>query len=393
MSSTQGENFKFPEKGKVLSAKDGAKKAVIDFVKKAMDGNCFDAVLLPVRVHDSPHHAWVFLQDKSLLDKADPFPPVMSIQGGRALSSLTKHGEAFSRIAVILRPCEIRASIELFKLNQINLENIFLISFDCPGVMPLKDYVADPDKVEKQYEKVFDKWGMDSSLRPACQNCTKFSLPHSDTDLHIGLLGASKDKIVLVPASDKGKEILEKLDYKEEDSLQSWSSKVKEIEKEKIKQRKEFNTKFKSGVEGREKLLNFLNKCINCHNCMRVCPICYCQHCYLDSGALGFSPETYIKRAESRGSIRFPLDTLLFHLDRMSHMVLSCVSCGACEDACPASIRISQLFSFVGEKTQDAFGYSPGKNKEEPLPLQDYMEDEFHEVETPSEESVGGEVG
>lgn len=66
-------------------------------------------------------------------------------------------------------------------------------------------------------------------------------------------------------------------------------------------------------------------------------------------------------------------------------MALSCVSCGACEDACPMSIPVGQVFTMMGNKTQDYFAYTPGLDRNEPLPLQIFKEDEFGEVETPRE--------
>ena len=114
---------------------------------------------------------------------------------------------------------------------------------------------------------------------------------------------------------------------------------------------------------------------------MRVCPICYCRLCYFDSDKVKHPPEDYLGRAESKGSIRFLPDTTLFQMGRMMHMSLSCVSCGACEDACPMSIPVAQIFSMIADETQGLFDYVAGRSLEEPLPLKTYEEDEFHEVE------------
>ena len=81
------------------------------------------------------------------------------------------------------------------------------------------------------------------------------------------------------------------------------------------------------------------------------------------------------------GSLRLPPDTLLFHIGRMLHMSLSCVSCGVCEDACPAAIPIAQVFSLVGSRNQETFDYVPGRSLDESLPLRVYEEEEFKEVE------------
>jgi len=91
--------------------------------------------------------------------------------------------------------------------------------------------------------------------------------------------------------------------------------------------------------------------------------------------------EEYLEMAEDKGTLRFLPDTILFHVGRMMHMSVSCVSCGSCEDACPMSIPVAQIFSMVADETQDLFGYVSGRDVNEPIPLTVYKEDEFHEVE------------
>ena len=94
-----------------------------------------------------------------------------------------------------------------------------------------------------------------------------------------------------------------------------------------------------------------------------------------------FEFEDYLKRAEMAGGLRLPPETLLFHIGRMLHMSLSCVSCGACEDACPTSIPVAQVFSLVADRNQKAFEYTPGRSLDESPPLRVYGEKEFEEVE------------
>jgi len=57
------------------------------------------------------------------------------------------------------------------------------------------------------------------------------------------------------------------------------------------------------------------------------------------------------------------------------------VSCGACEDACPMSIPVAQIFSMIADETQGLFDYVSGRDLEEPLPLITYKEEELHDVE------------
>jgi formate dehydrogenase subunit beta len=63
----------------------------------------------------------------------------------------------------------------------------------------------------------------------------------------------------------------------------------------------------------------------------------------------------------------------------MNHMSLNCVSCGACEDACPAGIPIAQIFSAVADRTQKAFGYQAGLDLEQKPPLVTFLKDELED--------------
>ncbi len=45
-------------------------------------------------------------------------------------------------IAVVLKPCEVRAVVELAKLNQVDLDPFLIISVDCWGTYSVQDYAA-----------------------------------------------------------------------------------------------------------------------------------------------------------------------------------------------------------------------------------------------------------
>jgi len=403
MNTAQKEKVSDSLKGKILPAEDGFRKTVIDFLKQSLEKKCFDLLLIPVKAPETKAFSWALLKDKTLLERADPLPPVMTVQGGKALSSITKRGKMGFHVAAVMRPCETRAAAELSKLKQIDMDCIVLISLDCPGAMPLADYVNEPEKAVENFQTILGKWEISDSLRPVCQICHRFSLLSLNpsfskgtslsngggeallsSDLHIGI-GEENKSIILIPVTSKGKAILDNLNLSADDSLQEWKLKVEKIREKKLKKKEQFDQEWLTKIEGPDKFTASFDECINCHNCMRACPICYCQQCYFDSRNLKLSPDDYLDRAEKRGALRFPLDTLLFHLGRMSHMILSCVSCGACEDACPVSIPVARIFTTVGEHVQKDFHYVPGMDREEPLPLQDFLEDEWCEVETPCE--------
>jgi len=157
-------------KGAVISTKTSIEDSIKDLLTKAMEKGVFDAVLIPMKVPAGDSFVYVLIKDKSLLKDTFPIPPVMSVQGAKAVSSVTRLGKGNIKIAAIMRPCEIRAIIELTKLGQTNLENITLISMDCPGVIPISDFISEPEKAMNLFYNATKTWD-DKIMRPVCKIC------------------------------------------------------------------------------------------------------------------------------------------------------------------------------------------------------------------------------
>jgi formate dehydrogenase subunit beta len=359
-------------------AETGAgERVIVDLLLKLIEEGFFDAVLIPVKIPSNDTFAYVLAQDKSLIKGSTPLPPVMGTQGAKAVSRLTRLEKGNLKIAAVMRPCEIRATIELAKLGQLDLENITLVSMDCPGALPLSDFLGDPGKGTEKFENSVRKWE-DEAIRDICKICEHQST-HAG-DIHIGTLGAKEGTVFIIPKSQKGTEFLEALGMNAGESLDAWESKANEITARRQNKKKEVLEALGARSHGIDGLLDIFSHCINCHNCMRVCPICYCQLCFFESDAVNHPSDDYMQRARNSGSLRFPPDVLLFHVGRMLHMSLSCVSCGACEDACPMSIPVAQMFSLASRDTQALFEYVSGRNQEEPVPLVTFNEKELQEL-------------
>ncbi|MBN1889965.1 MAG: 4Fe-4S dicluster domain-containing protein [Thermoflexales bacterium] len=373
------------DKGARWPASDGIEAALVAWLKQALDKHVFDALLIPVEVPAGDSFAYLLLQAPAILERARPLPPVMPVQGGKAISRLTigSHGDSqptLKRIAAVVRPCEARATVELSKLKQAYLDKLCIISLDCPGVLPLADYLQDPAAGAARFAEASSRWDR-SPMRANCQICNHFSMPLSD--LHVGTLGSTDATVLIIPGSPQGASVLEALDMPLDAPLDGWAKRVEELELVQTERRRQAHAELSEAIAGTDNLLDVFSSCINCHNCQRVCPVCYCRQCYFESAALKLTPDNYLARSKRKGALRFPPDTLLFHIGRASHMILSCVSCGACQDACPMDIPVGQVFSLLADRAQAVFSYVAGESLEAALPMVDYEVDELHHVEQP----------
>ncbi len=365
-------------KGKIIEIKSDLNTAIKNIIKTLVQKKLFDAVFVPVRIPSRESFAYLLIKDKEILESITPLPPTMPVQGARALKDLTRLGKLNLRILCIMRPCEIRAAVELAKLRQITLQNLTFFSFDCPGVFPTAEYIKSPEKYDQNIIEKIKAWQEDG-LRPNCSICVNFSHYNTPADLHIGFY---RNHLLIYPVSKNSQKILDILSYRAEDDLTEWENSINTLLKKKKENRSRKFSLLSNQTKGIENLEEFFTGCINCHNCMRVCPICYCRQCFFESPEQSHhEAEEYLARAKEKGGIRFPPERMVFHLGRMNHMALSCVGCGSCEDGCPMDVPVGQIFSFIGNEVQKMFDYLPGKNLEEPIPLLTFKEDELHEYE------------
>ena len=383
-----------PEKqGARLEASDGLKGAIGDFMRQALAAGVADAVLVPVRTPAGDSYAWILTSDPALLGGADLIAPTMPVQGAKALKSLTRKGKGTVKVLAVMRPCEVRAAIELSKLNQVHLDNIILVSYDCLGAVPLQDYVGDPAGSEDRFASMLEaRETDDEAVKPVCRICVDFALV--DSDIHLGAIGEAAGSALLVARSEKGRAALDAMDIACEEDLSGWMTAVSGLRARREDRRALALAETGAGLQGFDGLHKTFADCIGCHNCQSACPICYCRQCYFDSEVARLDAGALLDAAIERGGISFPGNRVMFHTGRMAHMSLSCVSCGQCSDACPVSIPVADIFSYMAGLTQPTFEYVAGRNDGEPLPLRHFREDEVasvHEIVKSAEEEVAHE--
>lgn len=356
--------------------------ALRDFLKRLMNSGIIEALLVPLEHGGGVMPALV--TDPALLDSANPLIPLMPINNARAVSAITgKHTPA--KIGVVLRPCETRALIELVKLQQASLENLTIISMDCPGTYEIPESVAKETwKQASNLSAYLDaaKEGKELevdglSLRQACQMCIH-PVPEN-ADIHIRLFGVEVRRGLPVTMKD---EIAATLNLTEGEAGggESISEAIARLMAGRQKVREEALGHIRQKMTANGGIASLFTSCIRCHNCMTACPICYCKTCLFKTAAFDHEPEYYLNAAHRKGATRMLGDTLLFQLTRMNHMGASCVSCGMCTSACPSDIPVGTIFSAVGEQAQRAFEYAPGKDVTEALPLITFHPNEWTEI-------------
>lgn len=356
-------------KGRKLEGQD-ARSSIRSFVRGALANGDIDAVLMPVEVPAGDSYAWILMNDAEIVDKANPIAPVMPVQGAKALKALTRKGEGSIKVLALMRPCEIKASIELAKLNQVHLDSVILASYDCPGAVSLKDYTEDPEGSEKKFDDLLgEEDRIVSGMKRICTVCTDFSFV--DSDIHFGRYGTGGDTLA-ISRSEKGAAFLGETDT----DISAWRGKVEEMTSRAQEARTASASEIATMVQGLEGMVRTFANCIGCHNCQSACPICYCRQCYYDSEVAVPEPDSVHDKAGIRGGISFPRDRVLFHTGRMAHMTLSCVSCGQCTDACPVFIPVASVFGYMADQVQTVFEYRAGVNDGVAVPLRRFQEDE-----------------
>ena len=274
-------------------------------------------------------------------------------------------GAMNEKVGLIARPCDTRALIELAKIKQVNLDNLFIIGIEDRGMLPkaaremrsVKD--VDPTKIVK--EKVGDKGLIvkleDGSTKElnlsVAENCLRcFRKIPVVADLTVSDIGIpiDSDEIILKVYSDKGNDILEKSGVNKKElpdkEKKSHTDKYNEIiEKAKEKRAKDLEEWDKLSQDAK---IAELLKCTACGICIRGCPVCYCVDCILTK-----------KKKEKK------IDNVTYQLTRIAHDADRCVECGNCDNNCPQNLPLSLYFQSLNESFKEKFSYEAGMSLED----------------------------
>lgn len=285
--------------------------------------------------------------------------PVFSANGAFYLRRLFAKG---TRLLLVLRPCEVRAYVELQKLAQMEREDIIAVSVDCFGAVSSKGQADDIPLEAGALKEYFDKA---SDGRYACATCRERRGIVGDAGVRFTKDGGMR----AFAYTDRGDEF-----------LALFEGEAEETEEEML-----------VGEPGRQEAGRFQTdmaefsrdfaKCVLCKNCRDMCPVCYCVDCVFNGDDYLPKGDALLNKVFRTGSTGLPDGKELFHLIRMFHVSQTCVGCGACEEACPQGIPLTRYFKGNSERLQGLFSYVSGRSLDETMPYVTFEEDELKDAD------------
>ena len=308
------------------------------------------------------------------------------------------NGAASMKIAVVAKPCDAKAIIELATRIQINLDNLLLIGVNCTGtlasakakLMMSEEYGVDPsdvigEDIEEGKLTITLKDGSEKERdlaeleekgygrRENCRRC-ETNIP-TMTDVACGKWGTKDKQTTFIEVcSDKGSALVDDAVKAGVISVEKADGSAVETRKKKdeiaiaaarAQQEKDFGpSKQMSSEERFDYWFGQFNQCIKCFGCRDACPICYCNDCSLEAD----------RDLVSGGEV--PPDPM-FPMIRAVHVMDSCVNCGQCQDACPMELPLSLLIYMLNRELADIFKYEPGMDINALPPLRTVTDEEL----------------
>lgn len=342
-------------------------QAVANLLKTLLSEHLVDAVFVPAKTPYAELPMPFLFTEPNKMEDVSLFAPVAPFNAARPAKSVIRY-QVGKRIALVLRPCEIRALIELVKLKQCSLEQVILIGMECWGRMENRDFLKAVQDRSDFVSEFYASSAPDAGICQACQICVQFQPQCTDITIHS--IGVSlSDKLWISGNSETGKKMLDHVKLLQTQEPTQRHTVIASLMEKRQQKRAEHFKQTSEQINSMDKLQHMLGTCLNCYNCRMACPVCYCKECVFMTDVFDHTPETLLRRADKWGRIKFRTDTVMFHLTRLAHISHACVGCGHCTSVCPSQIPVADLFMTVSHEVQTLFDYVPGQSVSDKPPL------------------------
>jgi len=324
-----------------------------DFVEAIWQEAELDGMLVPLNGTAKGGMTPTLIRERARLHEVNPFKPLMTENAARYIPALLNdHPE--QRLGAILRPCEVRALIEMSKHNGFNPEPILLVSVDCLATFDADEYAWRAERKRtgallSDEALQFARQGgiVPYRYRSACQIC--YSPEAKAADLNILVLGLQARRHLLVQARDEMTAENLHLDVHTDRVAPAELQVQHERVVEKLEERRRYTRERLCANLGEllprnvEALVDRFEACQDCQRCLEVCPIC---------------------------SVDFPRhdDSGRFLSQDLCRWLISCAGCGMCEQACPQDQPLCAIFGHIREQLMAETDYEPGRAFADPLP-------------------------
>jgi formate dehydrogenase subunit beta len=293
-----------------------------------------DGMLVPTNDDPKIMNRLCFINDPNRLKDVNPFNPVMTENAAcRIPTLLNQYPKA--RLGVILRPCELRALIEMSRLGAFSLDRLLTISVDCLKTVAIEEYAwrsirkPVPETLTDEVLKFARQGGIAAyRYRSACQMC--ISPQAKDADININVIGMPVQEQALIRVRDDTMADHLNLDvisdgFASPDLIAQHEKVIAKVNEYHHRTMRQITDTFEDvPPEDIDALISHLEECDFCETCMDVCPICSFQR-----------PQ---KAAD--GS---------FDRQDIIRWLISCAGCGMCEQACRSHFPLSAIFRRMRE--------------------------------------------
>jgi len=336
---------------RIIEVKEGnTLEAAQGLLSSLLKAHLVDALFAPQTAADSAMSS-ALVSDPDALAKSNPFAPVMVANAAKDVAQATL-AQPDRHIGAVLRPCEIRALVELAKRGRANLANLTVVGIDCLGTLEPFDYMrkslaaGGAAEMTMQCMQVAEEGEIMCQTRTACQMCER-PAPRG-ADVTLGFIGVDATQELLVIAADESadarlrlSEMTDRLAHeakvaRREATLTNIIARHNAVADREL-------SKIETALGSLAGALTMLATCTECRLCLRACP--------LYDGELD---DTSV--------------SLVGQLGAIARWLVSCSGCGMCQESCPNGVPLAVLARALSRPLRAKLDYTPGRSITEELP-------------------------